>query len=102
MAIPSCYKSVRFELIASLLEADFISAADIGSRRSVRVPFGLRADCQPIHGARTLRAKISPKPSITPLTKGRNMLMAMEEMRARVRVLTVRVVSRMRGVTEGG
>ena len=48
----------------------------------------------------TFLAKISPKPSMTPFTNGRNMLIVSEDTRAHARVRTERVPSKTASVVE--
>jgi len=69
---------------------------------SVGVPFGLMTVFHPIHGPITFLAKISPKPNMTPLTNGRNILMANDERSASARVLAGTTEENIRGVTAGG
>lgn len=54
----------------------------------------------PSHPTITVFAKISPKPSITPFTKGKNMLMDNEEKIAQMRVRAGSVWSNMARVTD--
>lgn len=56
----------------------------------------------PIHPIITFLAKISPKPSITPLTNGSSILIATEEKRALTRVRVDKVESKIASVAVGG
>ncbi|ELU37331.1 hypothetical protein AG1IA_08640 [Rhizoctonia solani AG-1 IA] len=56
----------------------------------------------PNQGPITFRAKISPKPSMTPFTKGRNILIARDENRAMTRVRVGSDESKTERVSEGG
>lgn len=76
------------------------------SFRAVRSPtletVGLGAEDQPNHVMTTFFAKISPNPSMTPLTKGRSRLTASAEKNATVRVLVDSEESKIARVAEGG
>lgn len=98
--IPCIYKSSVLDS-RSLLSIACRSASVTTFGRRVRGPFGLTI-FHPNQGAMTFLAKISPKPSMTPFTNGRNMLMARDERRANARVLTGTLELKMRGVTAGG
>ena len=67
----------------------------------VAAPPGGAAAVQPIFKAK-VRAKISPKPSMTPLTKGRRRLIASEETRASTRARVDKRASNTDIVAEGG
>lgn len=54
----------------------------------------------PSHPTTTVFAKISPKPSITPFTNGKNMLMDNEENKAQMRVRAGSVWSNIERVTD--
>ena len=56
----------------------------------------------PSHPNITFLAKISPKPSITPLINGSNILIATEDKRALMRVRVDRVESNIASVAVGG
>jgi len=58
-------------------------------RRRARSPkFVETVEPHPTHSTTTVLAKISPNPSITPFTNGKNMLIDSEETSAQKRVLT--------------
>lgn len=75
--------------------------AGFGAGVGLRRPTKEATLVQPRHPNRFF-ANISPKPSMTPLIKGKSRLMASAETNARARPRFEREGSKMESVTEGG